>query len=278
MPLDKVNYDGKQGEGPKVVSEGKKTESNEVTVAKTVPTKMKEKEADKKKRKKNRVPIDLDLDNEEIDDDEFDVATGVQEESEEGEDAPLIALQCCDEAFGVQHYAHETCVAEMECLSCPRCQDGRNRMMLNTRDSNSSGFQSPMYCQEIVGGFKGSSKINEIVKAVKEISADDKILILSFFKSSLDLLEGIFVHDLKIGCARFDGDFSSQIANEQLERFKRSPATRILLATVQSGGTGLNIVEANHVLFVSSCVAVISKSGQRTLTPEANLCIVFHDW
>jgi SNF2 family DNA or RNA helicase len=206
------------------------------------------------KASRNRVATDLDLDNEVLDDSEFDDATGLPEDEEDVvEDLPLVALECCKKAFGVQHYAHEACIPTIGDVMCPRCQDGRNRSMLNFGPAfNSSGFQSPIYCKEILGGFKGSSKINEVVDAVMDTNPDDKILVLSFFKSSLDLLEGIFTYDLKFGCARFDGDLPSKIASEQLENFKKNASIRILLATVQSGGTGLNIVEANHVFFVSS--------------------------
>ena len=71
---------------------------------------------------------------------------------------------------------------------------------------------------------------------------------LSFFKGSLDLLEGIFEEDLGIKCARFDGDLGPTVAKEELDRFRKTPSVKVLLATVQSGGTGLNIVEAVSVL------------------------------
>lgn len=74
------------------------------------------------------------------------------------------------------------------------------------------------------------------------------VLILSFFKGSLDLLEGIFEEDLGIQCCRFDGDLGPTKANEDLDTFKTNPEKRILLATVQSGGTGLNIVEAVSIM------------------------------
>eukprot|EP00978_Attheya_sp_CCMP212_P048121 scaffold475246_cov59-Attheya_sp.AAC.1 len=75
---------------------------------------------------------------------------------------------------------------------------------------------------------------------------DDKGIIYSFFKAGLDLLEGILIDELDIGCARFDGDFCQTARAQDLDRFKKKPECRFLLATVQSGGVGLNIVEANH--------------------------------
>jgi SNF2 family DNA or RNA helicase len=272
IPIDRENLHescvfSKKGGSPNFVTEGDHKETKgQYSVKKETPKEPKGQNRVKPEPKKkmntgnekvsrNRVATDLDLDNEVLDDNEFDEATDVQEvEDQVGENRPLIALECCKKAFGVQHYAHEACFSHMGCVECPRCQDGRNRSMLNTEGFDSAAFQSPIYCKEILGGFKGSSKINEVVKAVKDTNPDDKILVLSFFKSSLDLLEGIFTYDLKIECARFDGDFSSHVANAQLENFKKNASVRILLATVQSGGTGLNIVEANNVFFVSPFV------------------------
>ena len=47
-------------------------------------------------------------------------------------------------------------------------------------------------------------------------------------------------------CERFDGDDGNK--NATLARFKQG-AAKCLLATPQSGGVGLNIVECNHVIF-----------------------------
>ena len=48
---------------------------------------------------------------------------------------------------------------------------------------------------------------------------------------------------------RFDGDLKDERARE-LEDFKKDPDKKVLLCSIGSGGTGLNIVEANHVAFV----------------------------
>ena len=56
--------------------------------------------------------------------------------------------------------------------------------------------------------------------------------------------------DLEVETARFDGDIGNEDREEELRRFKNRPECRILLMTVQTGGTGLNLVCANHVWFV----------------------------
>jgi len=53
-----------------------------------------------------------------------------------------------------------------------------------------------------------------------------------------------------MGVARFDGDLPRDSSIMEFERFKNDPNCRILLMTVQSGGVGLNIVEANHIAFL----------------------------
>ena len=65
----------------------------------------------------------------------------------------------------------------------------------------------------------------------------------------MDLLEGIF-DEKGVSCARFDGDLGPDERDAELVRFKEDEHCKVLLMTVQSGGVGLNIVEANHVAFL----------------------------
>jgi len=109
----------------------------------------------------------------------------------------------------------------------------------------------PLYCRQILDGFRSSAKLESIITDYMfNTPADEKTIMLSFFKSSLDLLEAIFHYELKINYARFDGDVSPEEREQELERFKREPECRVLLMTVQTGGTGLNIVEVCVMLHV----------------------------
>ena len=103
---------------------------------------------------------------------------------------------------------------------------------------------------EPFGGFKPSSKLLELQKIVTTIPKGDKVIIFSFFKSFLDLAEGMLEHEMGMSCERFDGDCSSQKAKSAaLNRFRSVSGPRALLATIHSGGVGLNITIANHVIF-----------------------------
>ena len=136
-------------------------------------------------------------------------------------------------------------------FSCPRCHDLKSRLH--------GQLPHNMYCQEVsthidysyTGGFTASAKIEKAVDWFQtSVPKNEKAIFLSFFKGSLDLIEGILVSKLGIDCARYDGDVGKEVRTRDLQRFKTSSACRVLLATVQSGGTGLNITEANHVCFL----------------------------
>jgi len=150
------------------------------------------------------------------------------------------------------HYIHEDCLSMLKCgdsIRCPRCKD------LEARACMHSSVTHPIYCANIniapgISGFKATAKIQKIIEWVKSLPSDEKVVIYSFFEGSLDLLEGILVEDLSMECARLDNDDSPEEQANDLARFKTSPTCNILLATVQSCGSGLNIEEANHIAFV----------------------------
>ena len=156
---------------------------------------------------------------------------------------PLPSIMCKARAEGLQHFAHKACMKILNSnhASCPRCTSMEGRIRFGLPECH------PIYCKHILGGFSGSTKINSVVEWHKRIPSEEKVIILSFFRASLDLLEGIFVEDMGINCARFDGDCDGR---PEVERFKKDPRCKVLLATVQSAGVGLNLTMANHVAFL----------------------------
>jgi len=151
------------------------------------------------------------------------------------------------------HWAHERCLELFEEKGydkCPRCLDFSSRLHFSSTDNNK------IYCQDIktsiseTGGFTASAKIEKAVEWFRSVPKSEKALILSFFKGSLDLLEGILTYEHGIKCCRYDGDVPKEERSRDLDDFKTNDECRLLLASVQSGGTGLNIVEGNNVLFL----------------------------
>ena len=167
--------------------------------------------------------------------------------------SPLVEVpsSICSCRPGLKHFVHECCMQYLE-DQCPRCSDLHRRVCFSAECTSDS---TKTYCQEIsvapgINGFQSTSKIDRVIKWVQEIPAGEKAILYSSSKISLDLFEGILVHDFNYECARFDGDMDHDNRSRELQRFKQSINCRVLLATVQSSGTGLNIVEANHVGFI----------------------------
>ena len=164
------------------------------------------------------------------------------EDTEEDEELVSVPSSLCSSSSGVCHYAHPSCLETLqkyEWKTCPRCDNAKKALRSKGGESGAK-----LYCKDILGGFGATAKLDAMVDFVKKIPASDKCLVLSFFK------EGILYHDLGVQYARFDGDVSQDRKLAELERFKRNSKCKVLLATVQSGGIGLNIVEANHICFL----------------------------
>jgi SNF2 family DNA or RNA helicase len=172
---------------------------------------------------------------------------------------PVPADICNAANTACPHYAHEKCLNLLKSevnSGCPRCKEFMNLAHIDSKVSYK--ISHPIYSKHVsvsrdISGFKATSKLQQIVQWVQSIPQEEKAIVYSFFEGSLDLLEGIFVENLEIECARFDDDVDSIVQANELSRFKKSPTCRVLLATVQSSGTGLNIEEANHIAFLDRC-------------------------
>jgi len=96
-----------------------------------------------------------------------------------------------------------------------------------------------------------SPKLLEIVNIVRGIPVTDKVVIFSMFTSALDLLaECLAQHFPDVGIAQVDGRVTGKKREAALADFRVSPKTRILLMTTRVGAFGLNLTEANHVIFL----------------------------
>jgi hypothetical protein len=92
-----------------------------------------------------------------------------------------------------------------------------------------------------------SSKMLHVQEWLRKVPVTDKGIVFSFFKGFLDLVEAILARD-GVEYQRFDGDIGGDAKAKALHDFQTGPA-KVLLATIASGGVGLNVVQANHVLF-----------------------------
>lgn len=152
---------------------------------------------------------------------------------------------CKTAKLGIQHYACESCLESLK--SCPRCED----LLSGLRTINLPDSMERRYCRGVFGGFQASTKLKAILSSFSKIPTGEKAIIVSFYKGSLDLLEAILTESFPgLKVARFDGDIATEDREKVLDLFKTDRTCRVLLMTVQTGGVGLNLVEANHMLFV----------------------------
>ena len=179
-----------------------------------------------------------------------------------GNMVPIPSNLCKLAGAGLRHFACTSCLEEMERfgVSCILCTDLFSRLKIGSGQAEllkmkkESGAKAStvdcvpdtmvprdLFCKDTFGGFRASAKIQSILDHFAEIPSDEKVLLVSFTKGSLDLLEGIF-YEMNVEVARFDGDNPHEERQWELERFKTEPSCRILLATVQTCGTGINLV------------------------------------
>jgi len=202
-----------------------------------------------------RIQTHIDLDDEDLDDNDDSGATSSDDE-DKGPILPLSPDICRVSGSGCRHFAHAKCIEnhreKQDCIGCPRCNDLEKRIhMEHTRAARTVYCKDTSTSMSHVKGFTASAKIEEAIKWFQTaVPQNEKAIIMSFFKGSLDLIEGILTNDLGVECARYDGDINKKDRVKELDKFKTTGSCRVLLASVQSGGTGLNIVEANHVLFL----------------------------
>ncbi|KAL7499275.1 hypothetical protein ACHAWT_006896 [Skeletonema menzelii] len=207
-----------------------------------------------------RVRTEMDLDDDELDDEDVLSGGDSRTNKEKGQLVELTHDNICKAAGSdCRHFAHEKCLSaylENGGSECPRCYDLRSRIHISNEEGVMNDDQH-VYCsntETTVSGLNGFTASTKIAKAVEwfqtNVPDDEKAIIYSFFKASLDLVEAILSDELGIDCARYDGDVGKETRAEDLKRFQTSTTCRVLLASVQSGGTGLNITQANHVCFL----------------------------
>ncbi len=205
-----------------------------------------------------QVRREMDLDDDELDDEDALVSNNTRANKGKEQLVELNHDVCQAAGSECRHFAHKQCLEvalENGVHKCPRCYDLSSRIHICNEDGVSN-VPHREYCTKTQttangrNGFTASAKLVKAIEWLKDVPSDEKAIILSFFKGSLDLVEGILTDELGIECARYDGDIGKEERAKDLKRFQTSDTCRVLLASVQSGGTGLNITQANHVCFL----------------------------
>ena len=96
-----------------------------------------------------------------------------------------------------------------------------------------------------------SAKLENITDILADIGANqEKAVVFSHFLAPLDMLDK-HLKDRGLWCVHLRGDQSVRERERALALFQSDPSIPILLASTRVGGEGLNLIEANHVVFVN---------------------------
>ncbi|KAH7928039.1 P-loop containing nucleoside triphosphate hydrolase protein [Leucogyrophana mollusca] len=94
-----------------------------------------------------------------------------------------------------------------------------------------------------------SSKIVAVLEVINTIPDGEKAIIFCHYRTTISLLD-IQLNKLKVETMIIHGDICPNERLDVLDSFASDPAKKVLLISMQTGGVGLNITCANHVLLV----------------------------
>ena len=108
--------------------------------------------------------------------------------------------------------------------------------------------------RKAVGGFKPSSKINALIKHLRQDKQDGcKTVVFSQFTSFLDLIGEALDYE-SIVYERLDGTQTQPQREKVLSTFAKADekGATVLLISLRAGGVGLNLTCANRIILMVS--------------------------
>ena len=183
-----------------------------------------------------------------------DVPTSEDQPECEDTDGPLLELP--QPFCAMKHMGCKGCVDQLRRAGklhlrggCPLCDDLLQRSKMGMAPA---GAPQKLYCTDVFGGFASTAKLERGKAEIEETCGKrgEKSIFFSCSKATLDLFEALTTHHIQgVAAYRYDGDIDASERRKVLARFKKHAGGAVLFATVQTAGVGLNIVEANNVVF-----------------------------
>jgi len=115
--------------------------------------------------------------------------------------------------------------------------------------------------QQIVSGFAKDDEgtihwlpQNPRIKALEDILEDlvdhHKVIVWSVFKENYKMVAEL-LKKMDIGYSELHGDISPTEKQEEINKFKRDPKCRVMIANQSAGGVGINLIEATYAIYYS---------------------------
>ncbi len=95
------------------------------------------------------------------------------------------------------------------------------------------------------------AKFEEIADIIDQTPKEDKVLIFSQWGASINLVSK-YLASKRVTCLRYGGDLSLSEKTDIIKQFESQSEAKVLLITTTSGGVGLNLTCANHVIMMDS--------------------------
>lgn len=132
-------------------------------------------------------------------------------------------------------------------------KEAADKIDLNTTSILSlvSRLRQATACPSILTTEKiSSSKIERAIDLTRQIiSNNEKVVIFSVFKESLNILQKELADLNPLLCT---GDVKDNIISDNIDKFQNSSENKVMLATVQKMGTGVTLTAANNAIFLDS--------------------------
>lgn len=98
-----------------------------------------------------------------------------------------------------------------------------------------------------------SSKLDRVAELIGQIrSSSEKVIVFSYILAPLDLLGKKLLRRYRDRVAlKVDGRLAKSERDRLIERFKTDKSVTALLLSTRVGGEGLNLTEANHVVYIN---------------------------
>lgn len=93
-------------------------------------------------------------------------------------------------------------------------------------------------------------KIDSVMGMIREMNADDKVLVFCEFKDTVFLLKRQ-LEAIGIGVVTLIGTDTNLKRQKSVDAFQGNPEMRVLIGTTQAAGVGFNLTAANYVIFAS---------------------------
>lgn len=97
---------------------------------------------------------------------------------------------------------------------------------------------------------QSSAKFNKIFEIIDSAPSSDKLIVFSQWEHSLHIL-GNRLRERGVSHLQYNGSFDISERNQTIQEF-RTGEKRVLLITLTSGGVGLDMSFANHVILLDS--------------------------